>query len=183
MNMSAYLSRFAPVCVLLAAVGGSGCSTLEVQDRYSLADESNNANMEIPDGEVGVGFEPATRLSFFGAPGLPVIPSLARPDPADEIVLSVEMMLRQYHDFAFPPSVCIEDESHVSLCSEQVLIHAVAWRRDDTAAHKDGPARSGRIEAFFDPRRPYYGVITPGQDAGRIDRETDLNRSGRGRCR
>lgn len=84
MNMSADLWRLAPLCILLAAVGGSGCSTLEVQDRYALADESSNANMEIRDGEVGVGFEPATRLSFFGAPGLPVIPRmdlLPCPDP------------------------------------------------------------------------------------------------------
>ena len=168
MKFGACVRLSSSLCVLLGVVAATGCATLEVQDRYIPTGESKHKGIGIRDGRVVVGFEPARRFSSFGTLGLPAIPSLARADPANEIVLSVEMMLQQHHDFAFASSVCMEGESPVSLCSEQVLIHAVAWRRDHTGGSDRARSPATRIEAFFYPTRPYYIVITPEPGAAGI---------------
>jgi len=136
------------VCLLLV-----GCSTFEVADEYTLTDKSLRKRIDMTDGAVSVGFEPAMRFSSVGTWGLPVVPSLERPDPGKEIVLVVGLALEQHHEFFLPASVCVADESHVRVCSEQALVNArILWR--DSSGHNN------LLKLPYDPHRPFYMPIT-----------------------
>jgi hypothetical protein len=149
---------------------GAGCSTLDVKDGYTLPDKSLQARLPVADGELNVGFIPATRFSSFGLAGAPVIPTVVHRHAPAEMNLSIGLTLRTVHDFALPAALCLGGEVGERLCSDRVMVHAVAMSKYDRAARSDDPNRWGHIAPFFDSKRPYYGSISADEHADSIDR-------------
>ena len=83
------------------------CSTLELKVGYVLQDKSPEARLPIPDGDLGLGFQPATRLYSFGVLGAPVIPTVAHIKEPTEMNLSLTLTLHADHEFSFARSLCV----------------------------------------------------------------------------
>jgi hypothetical protein len=168
--LRADVTRAAKVCVCVALTWAGGCSSLEIRDTYQLPGGASDTKIDIDDGFIFVRFEPATRLSTFGPPGAPVIPTVVKRRGPAEMTLSVSLTLHADHDFSFAGEACIHSDTDVQLCSGEVFVHAYAMSRDDGSAHKDGQGRWQHIAPFFDRRRSWYEVITPSEGAVRFDR-------------
>jgi hypothetical protein len=146
----------------------AACSTLEIKDRYVLQGKSPEAYLPIPDGDLTLGFQPATRFYSFGVLGAPILPTVPHREPT-EIKLSVALKLNADHEFSFARSVCIKADAADRLCSDEAEVHAIAMRQDDGSAYSDKRRRWNHIDPFF-LHRSYYNVISPRQGSENIDR-------------
>ncbi len=161
---------FALAAVLAVALLTATCSTLEIQDGYALPDKSLEIHLTIPDGDLTLGIEPATRLYAFGMLGAPVIPTVAHAQAAKELNLAVTMVLHANHDFSFMRLPCMRIDALNRICADRVLADATASRQDDGSAHSDKQPRWQMLPAFANPSRQYHIEIPADFGSTDIDR-------------
>jgi len=161
---------FALSAVLALALLTATCSTLDIQDGYALPDQSLKAALHVPDGELTLGFETATRLYAIGMLGAPVIPTVTHAQAAKELNLAVRMVLHADHDFSFLRSPCLRIDALNRLCADRQFADATASRQDDGSAHSDKQPRWQMLPAFANPSRQYHIEIPPDFGSTDIDK-------------
>ena len=154
-------ARAAIVCAAcLTSIGG--CSAFTVADVYRLPTGVESAKVPVDDGELTIELRPEGRFVALGPLGAPVVPVYAKTPSSPELTVSVILILRADHAFAFPQRLCARNDAGSALCSDWTLIAAQAMYRES-----DG--RMQNVRQFLASGKPWYNTFGPPDSVRVID--------------